>query len=180
MPLILCTPYQLSILLMLFDVTRYCITHVNYQLVVIKLLVVSNIYGDPGPINESFNIFVSSSYIVNIVILSCLLRCITYLDFLSSIIARIQSLHIYHTLIWYANQSLNPMEAQLVDGASGLYVRFRLGGTMFPPVIYYKVLPYPTDSPSSTPAIVCALNETFMCIDIYSNSSDRYWIICSS
>ena len=26
-----------------------------------------------------------------------------------------------------------------MDHASGLYVRFRLGGTMFPPLIYYKV-----------------------------------------
>ncbi|KAJ3101151.1 hypothetical protein HDU97_001617 [Phlyctochytrium planicorne] len=34
---------------------------------------------------------------------------------------------------------VNPKEAQLIDGASGIHVRFRLGGTKFPPTIYYKI-----------------------------------------
>mmetsp|Transcript_13159 Transcript_13159/g.26290 ORF Transcript_13159/g.26290 Transcript_13159/m.26290 type:complete len:280 (-) Transcript_13159:591-1430(-) len=35
---------------------------------------------------------------------------------------------------------INPQEAALVhDRASGAVVRFRLGGTVFPPVVYYKV-----------------------------------------
>ncbi|KAJ9434774.1 hypothetical protein DIPPA_12500, partial [Diplonema papillatum] len=34
---------------------------------------------------------------------------------------------------------VNPSEASLVDGASGLHVRFRLGGAAFPPTIFYKI-----------------------------------------
>lgn len=34
---------------------------------------------------------------------------------------------------------LNPTEAGLVDAASGLTVSLRLGGTRFPPAVYYKV-----------------------------------------
>jgi hypothetical protein len=30
-------------------------------------------------------------------------------------------------------------QAALVDAASGMHVRFRLGGTTFPPAVYYKV-----------------------------------------
>ena len=36
-------------------------------------------------------------------------------------------------------RSINPREASLVDRASGLRVRFRLGGNSFPPQIYYKI-----------------------------------------
>jgi len=36
-------------------------------------------------------------------------------------------------------RSLNPKEASLVDSSSGVYVRFRLGGASFPPIIYYKL-----------------------------------------
>ena len=31
------------------------------------------------------------------------------------------------------------VQAALVDAASGMHVRFRLGGTTFPPAVYYKV-----------------------------------------
>ncbi|PNH00894.1 hypothetical protein TSOC_013259, partial [Tetrabaena socialis] len=34
---------------------------------------------------------------------------------------------------------INPREAQLVDAASGIHVRFRLGGTVFPPLVFYKI-----------------------------------------
>ncbi|KAL7751584.1 hypothetical protein RI367_003048 [Sorochytrium milnesiophthora] len=34
---------------------------------------------------------------------------------------------------------INPQEAQLIDAAAGLHVRFRLGGEHFPPTIYYKI-----------------------------------------
>ncbi|EFJ46573.1 hypothetical protein VOLCADRAFT_32536, partial [Volvox carteri f. nagariensis] len=34
---------------------------------------------------------------------------------------------------------INPREAQLVDAAAGIHVRFRLGGTMFPPLVFYKI-----------------------------------------
>ena len=34
---------------------------------------------------------------------------------------------------------INPKEASLLDIAAGLHVRFRLGGTAFPPTIYYKI-----------------------------------------
>jgi hypothetical protein len=36
-------------------------------------------------------------------------------------------------------KSLSASEGTLVDGSSGLYARFRLGGDKFPPLIYYKV-----------------------------------------
>jgi hypothetical protein len=34
---------------------------------------------------------------------------------------------------------VNPAEAELLDNAAGVHVRFRLGGTEFPPTIYYKI-----------------------------------------
>ncbi|XP_069058419.1 protein MFI [Pleurodeles waltl] len=34
---------------------------------------------------------------------------------------------------------VNPREAELIDAAAGVYVRFRLGGVTFPPNIYYKI-----------------------------------------
>ncbi|CAI9558843.1 unnamed protein product, partial [Staurois parvus] len=34
---------------------------------------------------------------------------------------------------------INPREAELIDAAAGVHVRFRLGGTKFPPNIYYKL-----------------------------------------
>lgn len=34
---------------------------------------------------------------------------------------------------------INPREAQLADAASGVHVRFRLGGTTFPPLVFYKI-----------------------------------------
>mmetsp|Transcript_23029 Transcript_23029/g.75059 ORF Transcript_23029/g.75059 Transcript_23029/m.75059 type:complete len:395 (-) Transcript_23029:67-1251(-) len=36
-------------------------------------------------------------------------------------------------------RSINPQEANLVDAATGLHVKFRLGGTTFPPLIFYKI-----------------------------------------
>ncbi|XP_062054337.1 protein MFI [Lepus europaeus] len=34
---------------------------------------------------------------------------------------------------------INPKEAELLDAAAGIHVRFRLGGAKFPPDIYYKI-----------------------------------------
>jgi len=34
---------------------------------------------------------------------------------------------------------INPREASIMDAASGVHVRFRLGGATFPPTIYYKI-----------------------------------------
>ncbi|XP_054988344.1 protein MFI [Sorex araneus] len=34
---------------------------------------------------------------------------------------------------------INPIEAEFLDSAAGIQVRFRLGGTKFPPGIYYKI-----------------------------------------
>lgn len=34
---------------------------------------------------------------------------------------------------------INPLEAELLDKASGGFVRFRLGGDRFPPHVYYKI-----------------------------------------
>lgn len=36
-------------------------------------------------------------------------------------------------------KSINPAEAGLLDAASRCHIRFRLGGTKFPPLIYYKI-----------------------------------------
>lgn len=36
-------------------------------------------------------------------------------------------------------KSINPSEASLLDAASRCHVRFRLGGSKFPPLIYYKI-----------------------------------------
>lgn len=36
-------------------------------------------------------------------------------------------------------KAINPNEAQLLDGAANVHLRFRLGGETFPPNIYYKV-----------------------------------------
>ncbi|KAM9436526.1 protein MFI [Clarias gariepinus] len=53
----------------------------------------------------------------------------------------------FKNLITFRNQGdpslllkfVNPREADLLDAASGVYMRFRLGGTSFPPNIYYKI-----------------------------------------
>ncbi|CAM4353636.1 unnamed protein product [Caretta caretta] len=34
---------------------------------------------------------------------------------------------------------IDPREAELLDAAAGVYIRFRLGGTKYPPSIYYKI-----------------------------------------
>ncbi|KAK5850113.1 hypothetical protein PBY51_014390 [Eleginops maclovinus] len=34
---------------------------------------------------------------------------------------------------------VNPREAELLDAAAGVFIRFRLGGLTFPPSIYYKI-----------------------------------------
>ncbi|XP_060036119.1 protein MFI isoform X3 [Erinaceus europaeus] len=34
---------------------------------------------------------------------------------------------------------INPREAELLDAAAGIHVRFRFGGVKFPPQIYYKI-----------------------------------------
>lgn len=34
---------------------------------------------------------------------------------------------------------INPREAHIADAAAGIHVRFRLGGAVFPPNIYYKI-----------------------------------------
>lgn len=39
---------------------------------------------------------------------------------------------------------INPREAQLVDAAAGIHVRFRLGGTVFPPLVFYKIFTHRT------------------------------------
>jgi hypothetical protein len=36
-------------------------------------------------------------------------------------------------------RSINAPEAALVDPAAGLHIRFRLGGSTFPPILLYKV-----------------------------------------
>ncbi|XP_054479385.1 protein MFI [Anoplopoma fimbria] len=36
-------------------------------------------------------------------------------------------------------KSVNPREAELLDVAAGVFIRFRLGGITFPPNIYYKI-----------------------------------------
>ncbi|KAK2814853.1 hypothetical protein Q7C36_023119 [Tachysurus vachellii] len=40
-----------------------------------------------------------------------------------------------HLLLKY----INPREADILDAAAGVYIRFRLGGTSFPPNVYYKI-----------------------------------------
>uniref|UniRef100_G3NBU8 Uncharacterized protein n=1 Tax=Gasterosteus aculeatus aculeatus TaxID=481459 RepID=G3NBU8_GASAC len=36
-------------------------------------------------------------------------------------------------------KTVNPREAQLMDAAAGVFIRIRLGGTTFPPNVYYKI-----------------------------------------
>ena len=36
-------------------------------------------------------------------------------------------------------RAINPKESGLVDCAAGIHIRFRLGGHLFPPTIYYKI-----------------------------------------
>jgi len=58
-----------------------------------------------------------------------------------------QIFHFYRDLIRFREmgdpremlKSINPREASLLDRASGVHVRFRLGGTKFPPAVYYKI-----------------------------------------
>jgi len=41
-------------------------------------------------------------------------------------------------------RSINPRETELIDAAAGTFVRFRLGGITFPPLIYYKIFTHRT------------------------------------
>ncbi|CAI5673669.1 unnamed protein product [Oreochromis niloticus] len=53
----------------------------------------------------------------------------------------------FKELIFYCKQrdpktilkTVNPREAELLDAAAGVFIRFRLGGINFPPNIYYKI-----------------------------------------
>lgn len=36
-------------------------------------------------------------------------------------------------------RAINPREAALADAAAGIHVRFRLGGSVFPPLVFYKI-----------------------------------------
>ncbi|XP_044033263.1 protein MFI [Siniperca chuatsi] len=53
----------------------------------------------------------------------------------------------FKELITHCNQqdpqtilkTVNPREAELLDAAAGVFIRFRLGGITFPPNIYYKI-----------------------------------------
>ncbi|KAL0488228.1 myosin head domain [Acrasis kona] len=36
-------------------------------------------------------------------------------------------------------RSINPTEAKYLDSASGVHIRFRLGGSKFPPTVFYKI-----------------------------------------
>lgn len=63
----------------------------------------------------------------------------------------------YRDLITFQNtgdpammlRAINPAEASLLDASMGAHVRFRLGGMVFPPTIYYKIF---------TRRAVCDLN----------------------
>ncbi|KAJ0059858.1 hypothetical protein NL108_014125, partial [Boleophthalmus pectinirostris] len=69
----------------------------------------------------------------------------------------------YKELIRLCNQgdpqmilkTVNPRECELLDAAAGVFLRFRLGGTTFPPSIYYKIFTYRpiTDLCASSPKI---------------------------
>ncbi|XP_029313615.1 protein MFI [Cottoperca gobio] len=50
-------------------------------------------------------------------------------------------------------KSVNPREAELLDAAAGVFIRFRLGGITFPPNIYYKIFTHRpiTDVCASSP-----------------------------
>ncbi|KAI3355116.1 hypothetical protein L3Q82_017988 [Scortum barcoo] len=64
-------------------------------------------------------------------------------------------------LIYQCNQqdpqkilkTVNPREAELLDAAAGVFIRFRLGGPTFPPSIYYKIFTHRpiTDVCASSP-----------------------------
>ena len=44
-------------------------------------------------------------------------------------------------------RGINPREAMLIDEATAIHVRFRLGGELFPPAIFYNCLLYTSPSP---------------------------------
>ncbi|XP_036935741.1 protein MFI isoform X3 [Acanthopagrus latus] len=50
-------------------------------------------------------------------------------------------------------KTVNPREAELLDAAAGVFIRFRLGGMTFPPSIYYKIFTHRpiTDVCASSP-----------------------------
>lgn len=62
----------------------------------------------------------------------------------------IQVYHYYRDLIKFYSRGnprlmlrcINPKEAELLDFASGIHIRFRLAGDKFPPNIYYKIFTY--------------------------------------
>ncbi|KAK7877597.1 hypothetical protein WMY93_031700 [Mugilogobius chulae] len=58
-------------------------------------------------------------------------------------------------------KSVNPREGELLDAAAGVFIRFRLGGTTFPPSIFYKIFTYRpiTDLCASSPRTYAKLSN---------------------
>lgn len=56
---------------------------------------------------------------------------------------------------------INPKESKIIDRTLGLHIRFRLGGTQFPPTIFYKIFTHKSliDMNSFSPRNYCS-NET--------------------
>ncbi|XP_072307420.1 protein MFI [Eucyclogobius newberryi] len=56
-------------------------------------------------------------------------------------------------------KTVNPREGELLDAAAGVFIRFRLGGTTFPPSIFYKIFTYRpiADLCASSPRIYAKL-----------------------
>nr|XP_023992579.1 uncharacterized protein C11orf65 homolog [Salvelinus alpinus] len=65
-------------------------------------------------------------------------------------------------------KNVNPREANILDAAAGVHIRFRLGGTTFPPSIYY------TDLHPSTHVDMCATAPRTTPTQARSPSPGRY------
>lgn len=81
--------------------------------------------------------------------------------------------------IWQVNNScrllkfINPKEAQLIEAATGLHTKFRLGGRYFPPTVYYKIFVHHPiiDMNSFSPRDYTKEGKQILPLDLFNNVS---------
>jgi hypothetical protein len=68
---------------------------------------------------------------------------------------------------------INPKESQLIEAASGLHIKFRLGGRNFPPTVYYKIFAHKPiiDMNSFSPRDYTQEGKQILPLNLFNNIS---------
>lgn len=71
-------------------------------------------------------------------------------------------------------RTVNPREASLLDSGSGTHVKFKLTGTVFPPIIVYKIFSYrPVVNVNSLPSINVSYSSPKRANDLVTMETDQ-------